>query len=112
MDKELKKARTLVNKIVKNLKRNDLDYTIQASISSIHPDRVVYCAQIESPANGLAPLTWICNSKEELIEKLTLSEKGLDQKAVEKAYIEAEIKRAKEKQEFFEEKLVELKEES
>lgn len=108
----MKKARNLVNKIVKKLGRADLEYTIQASISSIHPDKVVYCAQIEAPANGLAPLTWICDSKEELIKKLTLSEKGLDQKAIEKAYIEAEIKRAKEKQEFFEEKLLELSEES
>lgn len=112
MDKELLRARNLVNKIIKKFKRSDLEYTIQASISSVHPDKVVYCAQIEAPANGLAPLTWICNSKEELIEKLTLSEKGLNQKAVEKAYIEAEIKRAKEKQGFFEEKLMKLNDES
>lgn len=112
MEKELKSARTLINRIIKNLKRNDLEWTVQASISSVHPDKVVYCAQIEAPANGLAPLTWICNSKEELIEKLTLSEKGLDQKAVEKAYLEAEIKRAKEKQGFFEDKLLELSKES
>ena len=89
-----------------------MEWTVQASISSVHPDKLVYCAQIEAPANGLAPLIWICDSKEELIKKLTLSEKGLDQKAVEKAYIEAEINRAKEKQGFFEEKLLELSEES
>lgn len=112
MDKELKTARNLVNKIVKNFGRNDLDWTVQASVSSVHPDKVVYCAQIEAPANGLQPLTWIKDSWKELEDSLKLAEKGLDQEAVDKAYYESEIQRAKQKQEFFEEKLKELEKES
>ena len=110
MDKELKKSRNLINKIVKNFGRNDLDWTIQASISSIHPEKVVFCAQIEAPANGLQPLTWVKDSWEELEKALELAEKGLDQDAVDKAYYESEIQRAKQKMEFFEEKLKELEE--
>ena len=112
MDKELKKARTLVNKIIKNLKRSDLDYTIQMSISSVHPNKIAYCAQIEAPANGLAPITFVKDSWEELEKALTQAEKDLDTKAVEKAYYASEIKRAEEKRKFFEEKLMELEKES
>ena len=110
MDKELKKSRNLINKIVKNFGRNDLDWTIQASVSSIHPEKAVFCAQIEAPANGLQPLTWVKDSWEELEKALELAEKGLDQDAVDKAYYESEIQRAKQKMEFFEEKLKELEE--
>lgn len=112
MDKELKEARILVNKIVKKFGRNDLDWTIQISVSSIHPDKLSYCAQIEAPANGLQPLTWVKSSWKELKEALELSEKGLDQDAVDKAYYESEIQRAEQKKQFFEEKLKELEKES
>lgn len=112
MDKELKKIRNIINKIVKKLGRADLDWTTQLSVSSIHPNKIAYCAQIEAPANGLQPLTWVKKSYEELEEALTLFEKGLDQKAVEKAYYESEIERAKEKEKFFKSKLKELSEES
>ena len=70
MEKELKSARTLVNKIVKNFKRSDLDWTVQISINSTRPDRVNWCAQIEAPANGLQPITWIKESYAELEEAL------------------------------------------
>lgn len=110
MDKELKKATVLVNKIVKNFKRNDLDWTVQLSVSSIHPDKVSYCAQIEAPANGLQPLTWVKGSWKELEDALKLAEKGLNQDEVDKAYYKSEIERAKQKQQFFEEKLKELEE--
>lgn len=112
MDKELKKARILVNKIIKNLKRSDLDYTIQMSISSVHPDKISYCAQIEAPANGLAPITFVKDSWAELEKALVKAEKELDSEAVEKAYYASEIKRAEEKRKFFEEKLMELEKES
>lgn len=112
MDKELKKARMLVNKIVKNLGRADIDWTIQVSISSVHPEKLAYCAQIEAPANGLAPITWVKDSWAELEEALKKAEKDLDPEAVEKAYLASEIKRAEEKKKFFEEKLMELENES
>lgn len=94
MKDEMKKARNLVNKIVKNFNRNDLDWTVQVSINSTRPDRVNYCAQIEAPANGLQPITWIKESWEELEDALKKAEKGLDQDAVDKAWHEAEIARA------------------
>ena len=94
MEKELKSARMLVNKIVKNFKRNDLDWTVQISINSTRPDRVNWCAQIEAPANGLQPITWIKESYAELEEALKIAGKALDQNAVDKAYHEAEIARA------------------
>ena len=94
MDKELKKTRNLLNKIVKNFGRNDLDWVAQLSITSVRPDKINYCAQIEAPANGLQPLTWVKDSWKELQESLELAEKGLDQKAVDKAWHESEIQRA------------------
>lgn len=110
LESRLKTARNKLNKIIKNLGRNDIDYTIQVSINSITPTKVNYCAQIESPANGLAPVTWVCESWDALEEQLDLAVEGLDKKAVEIAYYETEVKRAEEKKNFFEEKLKELKE--
>lgn len=95
MEEKLKEARKLVNKIAKNLGRNDLDWTVQLSINSTRPERINYCAQIEAPANGLQPITWVCDSWEELEKSLKKSEKGLDQEAVEKAWHTSEIERAK-----------------
>lgn len=95
MEKNLEKARKILNKIIKNLGRNDLDWTVQLSINSTRPERINYCAQIEAPANGLQPITWVCDSWEELEKSLKMSEKGLDQEAVEKAWHESEIQRAK-----------------
>lgn len=95
MEKNLEKARKILNKIVKNLGRNDLDWTVQLSINSTRPERINYCAQIEAPANGLQPITWVCDSWEELEKSLKMSEKGLDQEAVEKAWHMSEIERAK-----------------
>lgn len=112
MNKDFKQAILLINKIIKKIGRADIDWTIQVSTSSIHPERLVYCAQIESPANGLAPLTWVKNNWKELVEALEQAEKDLDQETVEKAYYASEIKRAEEKKKFFEEKLMELEKES
>lgn len=95
MEKNLEKARKILNKIIKKLGRNDLDWTVQLSINSTRPDRINYCAQIEAPANGLQPITWVKDSWKDLEESLLKAEKGLDQEAVEKAWHEAEIQRAK-----------------
>lgn len=112
MEKELKSARTLINKIVKKFKRNDLDWTVQVSINSTRPDRVNYCAQIEAPANGLQPITWIKESWEELEDALKKAEKGLDQDAVDKAWHEAEIQRAEHLIKYHKEAIAEIEKES
>ena len=112
MDKELLKARNLVNKIIKKFKRNDLDYTVQLSISSVHPDSIKYCAQIEAPANGLQPITFVKDSYKELIDALELAEKGLNQDEVDKAYYNSQIEASKAKIKYFEDKIKELEEES
>lgn len=112
MDKDFKKAVLLVNKIIKNMGRADIDWTVQVSTNSVHPNKLSYCAQIEAPANGLAPLTWVKKSWAELLDALKESEKNLNSEAIEKAYYAAEIKRAEEKKKFFEEKLMELEKES
>ena len=84
MEEKLKEARKLVNKIAKNLGRNDLDWTVQLSINSTRPERINYCAQIEAPANGLQPITWVYDSYKELIDNLKLGVKGLDRDLKEK----------------------------
>lgn len=94
MEKQLKSARNLVNKIVKNFGRNDLDWTVQVSMNSTRPDRVNYCCQIEAPANGLEPVTWVCETWEELEDQLKSASKKLDREAVDKAWHESEIARA------------------
>lgn len=112
MKDEMKKARNLVNKIVKKFNRNDLDWTVQVSINSTRPDRVNYCAQIEAPANGLQPLTWVKESFSELEEALKLAEKGLDQDAVDRAWHEAEIQRAESLIKYHKQAIEELDKES
>lgn len=112
MDKQLKSARTLINRIVKQFNRNDLDWTVQLSINSTRPERINYCAQIEAPANGLQPITWVKDSWEELEKALKLAEKGLDQDAIDKAYHEAEIQRAEALINYHKEKIEELENES
>lgn len=112
MDKDLKKARNLVNKIVKKFNRNDLDWTVQLSINSTRPERVNYCAQIEAPANGLQPITWVKDSWEELEEALKIAEKALDQDAVDKAWHESEIQRAKMLIKYHEDAIKEIEKES
>lgn len=108
----MKKARNLVNKIVKKFNRNDLDWTVQVSINSTRPERVNYCAQIEAPANGLQPLTWVKESFAELEEALKIAEKGLDQDAVDRAWHEAEIQRAESLIKYHKDAIAELDKES
>lgn len=112
MEENLKKARKLINKIVKNLGRNDLDWTVQLSINSTRPERINYCAQIEAPANGLQPITWVYDKWEDLERNLELGTKVLDQDAVERAWHTSEIERAKALIKYHEDALKEEKEES
>lgn len=111
-NKNFAKARKLVNEIIKKIGRNDIDWTIQVSMNSVRPDSMAYCCQIEAPANGLQPLTWVKASWEELIMALENSAKGLDIDAIQKAYHESEIARCKSLQEYHENAIKELEKES
>lgn len=86
VDQELKKIFRAFAKFRNNLKRADLDFTVQVSISSPDPKTVVYAAQTTQPANGLAPIRVIAYSADELIEKIKVASKNIDQRALEIAY--------------------------
>lgn len=100
-------------KIVKNLKNNQIDWTVQVSESSLRPASIAYSAQIEAPAVGLQPLTWVKDSPTELLDALNdAAENGVDALKVEKAWHEAEIKRAKQLIKAHEAKLEQLNNEN
>ena len=71
--------------------RSDLDYTIQASISSTDETTVTYAAQLTAPANGLAPVTFIEKSPEELVKKIREATKHIDYDKIEVAYHRSQI---------------------
>ena len=95
--KEFMELRKLVNQILKNLNRNDLDWTVQVSISSLESRGLTYSCQIQSPSNALQPVTFIKKSYKELKEALEVAAKELNTDQVSLAYNNAEIKRSKEK---------------
>ena len=49
MEAKLKKTRKLILKLLKKLKRSDLEWTIQPSMNSPEPDVIKYSAWIASP---------------------------------------------------------------
>jgi hypothetical protein len=71
--------------------RSDLDYTVQVSISSTDPTVLSYAAQMTAPANGLAPVTFIEKTPEELIKKIREATKHINYDEIEKAYHKAQI---------------------
>lgn len=105
MEKNLRKAENAMVKLRNNLKRADLDYTVQASVSSVDPSVVRYAAQMTAPANGLAPVTFIADSPEALIEKIKLAQKNIDYEEVEKAYHAAQIEACHRTIEFHKERM-------
>lgn len=104
-----KEARKLVNKILKNLGRNDLDYTVQVSISSMDTARITYSCQIQSPNNVLQPITFIKYSAEELLESLRIASENLNQDEVAIAWHEAEKARSENFAKYHQEKIDELR---
>lgn len=91
MEKQFAKAEKFVNKIIKQMKRSDIDWTIQVSKTSIEPETFKYCCQIEAPAEGLQPLTYVKNSWEELLEALEESAKVIDYNMIQKTWHEGQI---------------------
>jgi hypothetical protein len=96
-------------KLRKNFKRIDLDYTVQVSISSTNPRKVVYACQMTPPADGLAPITFIADTAEQLMQILDEAIKKFDDKKVEISYHEAQIVASKNNIVRHEEIIAELK---
>lgn len=78
-------------KLRNKLKRVDLNYTVQVSVNSTQPTKISYAAQMSPPAEGLAPVTFIADTGDELIEKIKEATKHIDYGEVEKAYHQAQI---------------------
>jgi len=88
---ELRKIEKAFVKLRNNIKRSDMDYIVQVSINSTDPDTVIYAAQMTAPANGLAPIRLLASTAEELIAKLKVATKNIDEKAIEIAYHKAQM---------------------
>jgi len=88
---ELQKAEKAMVKLRNKVKRADLDYTVQVSINSTEPTVVHYAAQMTAPANGLAPITFVCNTLDELVAKIKEAQDELNYDNIEKAYHQAQI---------------------
>ena len=108
--KGLLQAEKLVQKIKKKVKRNDLDYTIQAVVDSTAPSTIRYAVRITPINEAVGPMVFVANSIQELHEKLEYRlENGLDQEDLEVKYHEAMIANLTKSREFHEERVKELK---
>lgn len=107
--KELRKIEKHFVKLRNNMRRADIDYTVQVSINSTDPKVVIYAAQLTAPANGLAPIRILARSAEELITKIDVAQKNIDEVAVEIAYHEAQIEACERTKLGHEERIAEIK---
>lgn len=104
------KAEKLAIKIKKQLKRYDLDYTIQVSVNSTRPNKISYALQITPPAEGLGPVTFVTHDDaKEFLEKIEAQTRKIDIEFVEIAYHEAQIKSSEHNIELHKNRIEELK---
>lgn len=92
---ELKKIEKATVRLRNKIKRADLDYTVQISIASTDPTVLRYAAQLTSPAKGLAPITFISLSVDDLVKKIKEATKHLNYDEVEIAYHKEQIEACK-----------------
>lgn len=85
-EKHLKEIEKLIVKIKNKMKRSDLDYTVQFSMSSIEPGKAKYSLQISPPEDNLEPVTFIKNSYEDLRTAASIGSQALDADKVKKSY--------------------------
>lgn len=106
------KAEKLAIKIKKKIKRNDLDFSVQVSLSSQDPGKIYYALQITPVAEGIAPMTFIKQSEEEFIEAIEAQLENLDAQVIEESYHESQIAHAKRTITFHEERIKSMKEQA
>ena len=107
MENYFKKAKVLVNRILKNLGDSTLEWTLQVSENTANPGKITYACMIHV-SDRLEPLVWTCDSWEELLEKLEKASKELNKDMVQVAYFEGEIKRCERLKKYYEEKIAEI----
>ena len=89
--KELEKVEKVAHKLRNNMKRADIDFTVQVSRNTADPGTTRWALSMTAPANGLSPIVFIAYSSEELIKQIKESIKNIDYQAVEIAYHNAQI---------------------
>lgn len=88
---QLEKIEKVAYKLRNNMKRADIDFTVQVSRNTADPGTTRWALSMTAPANGLSPIVFIAYSPEELIEQIKSATKNIDYKAVEIAYHNAQI---------------------
>lgn len=107
----MQKAEKLAMKIKKKARRADIDYSVQVSMSSTDPGVIYYALQLTPLADGLAPMTFIKKTPEDLITAIEAQIDNLDEAYIEKAYHEAQITHAERTIKFHQERIVQIQEE-
>jgi len=108
--KSLLEAEKLVMKIKKKVKRNDLDYTIQAVLDSTMPGQVNFAVRITPINEASAPMIFVARTGKELVEKMNYRlENGLDEVEIQKDYHKFSIANIQKTIEYHEEQLEKLK---
>lgn len=107
----MQKAEKLAMKIKKKARRADVDYSVQVSMSSTDPGVIYYALQLTPLADGLAPMTFIKKTPEDLITAIEAQIDNLDEAYIEKAYHEAQITHAERTIKFHQERIVQIQEE-
>ncbi len=95
IEKDLRNAEKAIVKLRNKLKKVDMNYTVQVSISSTDPTTVIWQALVTPPANSLAPISFIEKSPGDLIDRIKATTKAVDLEAVDKAYHESQIEACK-----------------
>lgn len=111
MENNFKKAKLLINKILKNIGDSRCDWTLQISENTANPGKITYACMIHV-SDRLEPLVWTCESWEELLSKLKKASEDLNENLVQIAQFQSEINRCKRLTAYYEEKIKELMEES
>jgi hypothetical protein len=89
---ELLELEKLAKKVIRKSFHNSLlDFTCQATVSSLDPGEVKYAAMITSPANGVQPITFTFDTFNALKEALKDAETNFNSQKVEIAFHENRI---------------------